>query len=104
MLLFEERKIPKYAGKTSPSRVESGNRSWWTANALPTALFSGVTIPSVSHERRGFMSTNFTVSLLFVTLKICAKIGFPEQVVGRFTNGTSGPKSSPDFRETGPWT
>ena len=46
---------------------------------------------------------NLTVSLLFVTLKTCLKIGFPEQAVGRFTNGFSGPKSFWDFRETGPW-
>ena len=33
--------------------------------------FSGATIPSVSQERRGVKSSNFTVSLLFVTLKTC---------------------------------
>ena len=33
--------------------------------------FSGVTIPSVSRERRWFKSSNFTDSLLFVTLKTC---------------------------------
>ena len=33
--------------------------------------FSGVTIPSVSQEWKGFKSSNFTVSLLFVTLKTC---------------------------------
>ena len=32
---------------------------------------SGVTIPSVSQERRGFKSSNFTVSLFFATLKTC---------------------------------
>ena len=31
--------------------------------------FSDVKIPSVSQERRGFESSNFTVILLFVTLK-----------------------------------
>ena len=31
--------------------------------------FSGVTISFVSQERRGFKSSNFTVILLFVTLK-----------------------------------
>ena len=65
--------------------------------------FSGVTIPSVSQGRRGFQSSNFTVSLLFVTLKTCLKFGSPEQAVGRFTNGLSGPKRFRDFRETGPW-
>ena len=33
--------------------------------------FSGVTIPFVSQERRGFRSSNFTVIFLFVTLKTC---------------------------------
>ena len=33
--------------------------------------FSGVTIPFVSQERRGFKSSNFTVIFLFVTLKTC---------------------------------
>ena len=32
--------------------------------------FSGVTIPSVSQDRRGLKSSNFTFNLLFVTLKI----------------------------------
>ena len=31
--------------------------------------FSGVTIPFVSQERRGFKSSNFTVIFLSVTLK-----------------------------------
>ena len=31
--------------------------------------FSGVTIPFVSQERRGFKSSKFTVIFLFVTLK-----------------------------------
>ena len=65
--------------------------------------FSGVTIPFVSQERRGFKSSNFTVIFLFVTLKTCQKIGFPEQAVSSFTNGFSGPKCYRDFRETGHW-
>ena len=32
---------------------------------------SGIIIPSVAQERRGFKSSNFTVILLFVTLKTC---------------------------------
>ena len=32
--------------------------------------FSGVTIPFVPQERRGFKSSNFTVIFLFVTLKM----------------------------------
>ena len=43
--------------------------------------FSGVTIPFVSQERRGFKASNDTVILLFVTLKTCQKIGFPKQAV-----------------------
>ena len=64
--------------------------------------FSGVTIPFVSQARRGFKSSNFTVTFLFVTLKTCQKISFPNQAAGTFTNGFSGPKSFRDFRETGP--
>ena len=74
-------------------------------NHLPKSLGyfnSGASIPSVSQERIEFKSSNFTVSLLFVTLTTCQKIGFPEQAVGRFTNGFSGPESFRDFRETGP--
>ena len=33
--------------------------------------FSGVTIPSLSQEQRGFKSSNFTVSSLLATLKTC---------------------------------
>ena len=33
--------------------------------------FSGVTIPFVSEEQRGFKSSNFMVIFLFVTLKTC---------------------------------
>ena len=33
--------------------------------------FSGVTIPFVSHERRGFKSSNFTDMFLLVGLKTC---------------------------------
>ena len=65
--------------------------------------FSGVTIPFVSQERRGFKSSNFKVIFLFVTLKTRLKIGFPKQAVASFTNGFSGPKSYRDFRETGHW-
>ena len=65
-------------------------------------LFSGVAIPSVSQDRRGFKSSNSTVSSLFVIFKTCVKIDFPGQAAGRFTNGFSGPKSFRDFRETGP--
>ena len=61
--------------------------------------FSGVTIPFVSQERRRFNSSNFTVIFLFNTLNV----GFPKQAVGNFTDGFSGPKSFPVFRETGPW-
>ena len=49
--------------------------------------FSGVTIPFVSQERRGFNSSNFRVLFLFVTLKTCLKISF---------------QNKRDFRETGP--
>ena len=64
--------------------------------------FSGVTVPFVSQERRGFKSSNFTVLSLFVPLKAFQKMGFPKQAVGSFINGFLGPKSFRDFRETGP--
>ena len=64
--------------------------------------FSGVTISSVSQERRGFKASNFAGSLLFDTLKACSKFGSPEQAVGRFINGFLGPKRFRGSRETGP--
>ena len=64
--------------------------------------FSGATIPFVSQEWRGFKSSNFTVIFFCVALKTCLKIGFPNQAVGNFTFGFSGPKNFRDFRETGP--
>ena len=64
--------------------------------------FSGVTISFVSQERRGFKSSNFTVILLFATMKTCKKISFPKQADSSFTNGFSGPKRFRDFRETRP--
>ena len=33
--------------------------------------FSGVTVPFVSQERRGFKSSNFTYIFLLVSLKTC---------------------------------
>ena len=47
---------------------------------LGPVSFSGVTIPFISQERRGFKYSNFTVIFLFVTFK----------AVGSFTNGFSG--------------
>ena len=62
-----------------------------------------VKILSVSQGRRGFKSSSFTVSFLFVTLKTYLKLGFSKQAAGRFSNGFSGPKMFRDFRETSPW-
>ena len=63
--------------------------------------FTGVTIPFVSQERRGFKSSNLTDMFLLVSLKTYSKIGFSKQAVGSFTNGFSAPKRFRDFRETG---
>ena len=63
---------------------------------------SGVTIPFVFQERRGFESSNSTDVFLLVSLKTYLKIGFPKQAVSNFTNVFSGPKSFRDFRETDP--
>ena len=52
--------------------------------------FLGVTIASVSQEQTEFKLSNFTVILLFVTLKTCLKISFPKQAVDSFTSGFSG--------------
>ena len=78
----------------------SGARFWKVPKLYEP--FPSVPIPPVSQELRGIKSSNFTVSLLLVTLKTCLKIGVPKQGFGRFTNGSSGPKRFRDFRETGP--
>ena len=41
--------------------------------------------------------------LIFIPFATYEKTGFPELAGRSFTDGFSGPKSVPDFRETGPW-
>ena len=64
---------------------------------------SGATIPFISSQRRGSKPSNFAILLVFLTLKICSKIMFSKQADCSLTIAFSGPKSSRDFRETGPW-
>ena len=65
---------------------------------------SGATIPSISSQRRGSKPPNFAILLVFLILKTCKKISFSKQADCSLTTSFSGPKSSRDFRETGPWT
>ena len=63
---------------------------------------SGATIPFISSQRRGSKHSNFAILLIFLILKTCKKIIFSKQADCSLTNSFSGPKSSRDFRETGP--
>ena len=63
---------------------------------------SGDIILFVSSKRRPLEARNFAAILicdLFITHE---KTSFTEEAVRSFTNGFSGPKSSQDFRDTGP--
>ena len=69
---------------------------------------SGATIPFISSQRRGSRLSNFAIVLGFLILKTSAfsynkKISFSKQADCSLTTSFSGPKSSGDFRETGPW-
>ena len=64
---------------------------------------SGATIPVISSQRQWSKPLNFAVLLVFLTLKACLKISCPKQADCSFTSGFSCPKSSRDFRKTGPW-
>ena len=94
----------KEQGKTPMLLIVGSIRPGARFSKVPKlyGLFSGVTIPSVSQERRGFESSNFTAILLFVTSKSCQKIGFPEQAVDSFTNGFSGRKVFGTFEKRAP--
>ena len=65
---------------------------------------SGATIPFISSQRRGSKPSNFAILLVFLILKTCKKISFSKQADCSLTTSFSGPKSSRDFRETGPST
>ena len=47
---------------------------------------------------------NFAIILIFILFTTYEKTSFTEKAGRSFTNGFSGPKSSRDFRETGPRT
>ena len=64
---------------------------------------SVATIPFISSQRRGSKPSNFAILLIFLMLKTCKKISFSKQADCSLTTSFSGPKSSRDFRETGPW-
>ena len=64
---------------------------------------SGATIAFISSQRRGSKPSNFAILLVFLILKTCKKISVSKQGDCNLTTSFSGPKSSRDVRETGPW-
>ena len=64
---------------------------------------SGATIAFIPLQRQGSKPSNFSILLVFLTLKTCKKISFSEQADCSLTTSFSGPKSSRDFREASPW-
>jgi len=64
---------------------------------------SGATIAFISSQLRGSKPSNFAVLLVFLILKTCEKISCSKQADCSLITSFSGPKSSRDFRETGPW-
>ena len=63
---------------------------------------SGDIIVFVSSKRRRLEARNFAGIFYFYSLYNIWKTSFTEQAGRSFTNDFSGPKSSRDFRETGP--
>ena len=63
---------------------------------------SGATTAFISSQRQGSKSSNFAILLVFLIFKTCKKISFSKQADCSLTTSSSGPKSSRDFRETGP--
>ena len=64
---------------------------------------SGATTAFISSQCRGSKPSNFAVLLVFLILKTWKKISFSKQADCSLKTSFSGPKSSRDFRETGPW-
>ena len=62
----------------------------------------GTTIPFISSQRRSSKPSNFAILLIFLILRACKKISFSKRADCSLTTSFSGPKSSRDFRETGP--
>ena len=85
----------------------------WICVISPGACFSKVpkvfgpisdaTIAFIATQCRGSRPSNFAILLVFLILKTCKKITFSKQADFSLTTRFSGPKSSRDFRETGPW-
>ena len=65
---------------------------------------TGATVAFLSSQRRASKPSNFAILLVFLILKTCKKISFSKQADCSLATSFSGPKSSRDFRETGPWT
>ena len=57
----------------------------------------------MSSQRRGSKPSNFAILLVFLILKTYKKISYSKQADCNLTTSFSDPKSSRDFRETGPW-
>ena len=70
----------------------------------PFGRISGDIILFVSSKRRRLEPRNFAVIFIYIPFTTYEKTSFTEQAGRSFTNGFSGPKSSRDFRETGPRT
>ena len=86
----------------------SERKTWNNSGLGPVSRksrdFSGDIILFVSSKRRCFVTWNFALILIFTPVTTYKKISFTEWAGRSFTNGFSGPKSLPDFRETGAWT
>lgn len=77
-----------------------GPVSWKSRNFFGTV--SGDIILFVSPRQTRLEAWNFAVIFILIPFTTCEKISFTEQPGRNFTNGFSDPKSSRDFRETGP--
>ena len=88
--------------------VSSPRRSSWPGacfSKVPKRFgpISGATIAFIPSQSRGSKHSNFAILLIFLILKTCKKITFSRWAYCSLTTSFSGPKSSWDFRETGPW-
>ena len=86
-------------------RIHTKKRGTWGLFLKSPETFGvsfGCHYSLISSQRRGSKPSNFAVLLIFLTLKTCKKIIFSKQADCSLTTSFSGPKSSRDFRETGP--
>ena len=86
--------------------LETTPRTGACFSKVPKRLgpISGATIAFIPSQRRGSKHSNFAILLIFLILKTCKMITFSKWADCSLTTSFSGPKSSRDFRETGPWT